>query len=526
MRLPTALLAATLATVLSLGSGTPTAAEEPVHGGTLRFVLKYQPSTLSSINNTSTPLTSGKIFDGLLRYADDLTPLPQLAAEWSLSPDGLRYTFRLREGVTFHDGTPMTSADVAFSILRLKEGHPRGRATFANVEAVETPDALTAVLVLSKPAPYLISALGGSESPIVPKHLYEGTDVAAAPTEELLIGTGPFILKEWERGSYALLERNPNYWDKPKPYLDQVVIRFITDASARGLGFEAGELDLGSSAPVPLADLPRFEADPRYIVDRRSFAYTGAQHQIFFNLDTPVLQDKRVREAVAHAINLQTIVDTIYYGAAVPSPSPVSVALPTYHNPEIKARAHDPARSIALLEEAGLTKGADGKRVKLRLLINPFIDRRLAEYIRQALADAEIDAEIVPLEFGAYVAAVYKDRQFDLTIESLSNVFDPTVGVQRGYWSKNFKPGLPFSNSANYSNPEVDRILEAAAVEVDPDKRKALWFEFQRIVHEDIPSVDLISPQEVIIANSRLRDYAQGAEGLSGSFADTWFAPE
>ncbi len=523
---PTKTLAAALLAIAAIGLSTPSFAEEPRHGGTLRFVLKYQPSTLSSINNTSTPQTSAKIFDGLLRYDFELNPQPQLATEWTVSPDGLEYTFKIRDGVTFHDGEPLTSEDVAFSILRLKEGHPRGRATFANVTEVRTPDPLTAVIVLSKPAPYLLTALGGSESPIVPKHLYEGVDVATPPDEKLLIGSGPFILKEWERGSYALLERNPNYWDQPKPYLDQVVIRFITDASARGLAFEAGELDLGGSAPVPLADLPRFREDERYVVETNSFAYSGQQHQIFFNLDTEVLKDKRVREAVAHAIDLQTIVDTVYYGAALPSPSPISVALPTFHDSSIKAREYDPARSIQLLEEAGLQPGADGKRLQLRLLINPFIDRRLAEYVRQALAAAEIDAVIEPLEFGAYVQAVYTDRNFDLTIESLSNVFDPTVGVQRGYWSKNFRVGLPFSNSANYNNPEVDRILEAASVEIDFEKRRQLFNEFQRIIHEDIPSVDLISPLEVVIANKRLRDYAQGAEGLGGSFADTYFVAE
>jgi peptide/nickel transport system substrate-binding protein len=159
----------------------------------------------------------------------------------------------------------------------------------------------------------------------------------------------------------------------------------------------------------------------------------------------------------------------------------------------------------------------------MRLLINPFIDARLAEFIRQSLRRVGIEANTERLEFGAYVRAVYTDRAFDLTIESLSNTFDPTVGVQRGYWSKNFRPGLPFSNSANYSNPEVDRILEAAAVEIDPVKRKALWFQFQRLVFEDIPSVDLVAPIQVILANAKLKNYAPGAEGLGSNFADAHF---
>jgi peptide/nickel transport system substrate-binding protein len=497
--------------------------DAPRHGGTLRFVMKYEPPTLSSINNTSTPLTSGKIFDGLLTYDFELNPKPQLATSWAVSPDGLKYTFKLREGVVWHDGKPFTAADAAFSILRLKQGHPRGRGTFANVTAANTPDPQTLELVLSQPAPYLLVALGPSESPIVPKHLFDGVDVATPPGPPLLIGTGPFVLKEWVRGSHAVLERNPNYWDKPKPYLDRVVIRFMPDAAARAAAFEAGDLDLGSSAPVPLSDLPRFENDSRFTVARQDYAYSGAQHQIFFNLETEVLKDRRVREAVAHALDLDRMVDTVFYGAAKVSPSPISVALAPYYDPAIKARVFDPARSEKLLDEAGLVKKADGTRVQLRLLINPFIDSRLADFIRQSLRRVGIDAVIQPREFAAYVKQVYTDRQFDLTIESLTNVFDPTVGVQRGYWSKNFKPGLPFSNSARYESPEADRLLEAAAVENDPAKRKALFRDFQHLIHRDIPSVDLLSPLEVVIANKKLRNFAVGAEGVGSNWADAYF---
>ena len=514
--------------LLLVATATPALAqgEAPRHGGTLRFVMKYEPPTLSSINNTSTPLTSGKIFDGLVTYDFELNPIPQLATSWSVAPDGLKYTFKLREGVSWHDGKPFTSADAAFSILRLKQGHPRGRSTFATVTEARTPDPATLELILSQPAPFLIAALGPSESPIVPKHLYDGVDLAAPPGPPLLVGTGPFVLKEWVRGSHALLEKNASYWDKPKPYLDRVIIRFMPDAAARAAAFEAGDLDLGSSAPVPLADLPRFEQNPKFTVDRKDFAYTGAQHQIFFNLETPALKDKRVREAIAHSLDLDRIVETVFYGAAKVSPSPISVALTPFHDSTIKPRAFDPARAEKLLEEAGLPRKADGMRVQLRLTINPFIDGRLAEFVRQSLRRVGVDAVIQPREFAAYVKTVYADRTFDMTIESLQNTFDPTVGVQRGYWSKNFKVGLPFSNSARYESPEADRLLEAAAVENDPAKRKALFRDFQQLVHRDIPSIDLISPLEVVIASKRLRRYATGAEGVGGNFAEAYFATE
>jgi peptide/nickel transport system substrate-binding protein len=517
-------VAATAALVLGFALGAPAAeAQQPKHGGTLRFVMKYEPPTLSALNNTSTPSTSAKVWDGLVTYDIDLKPLPMLATSWSLSPDGLQYTFNLREGVTFHDGKPFTSADVAFSIMRLKAGHPRGRGTFANVAEVKTPDAKTAVIVLSKPSPYLMVALGPSESPIVPKHVFENFDLATPPGPPQHVGTGPFILKEWVRGSHAVLERNASYWDKPRPYLDRVIVRFMPDAAARAAAFEAGDLDLGGLAPVPLSDMERYKNHPRLAVDTRSFAYTGAQNQIFFNLDTPILKNKKVREAIAHALDLQAIVDTVFYGYAKVSPSPISVALSTWYDPAVQPRKFDPEIANKLLDEAGHPRAAGGMRFPLRLLYNPFIDARLAEFVRQSLRRVGIDATTQNLEFGAYVKGVYTDRAFDLTVESLTNVFDPTVGVQRGYWSKNFRVGLPFSNSAHYENPEVDRLLESAAVEIDPAKRKELFSQFQRIVHADAPSVDLISPLEVIIANRKIRNYARGAEGLGDNFADVHF---
>ncbi len=144
--------------------------------------MPTSPPTLVATNNTSGTawIVGPKIFDALLQYAADLTPEPQLATSWTISPDGLRYSFRLRPGVKWHDGKDFTSDDVAFSIGVLKVAHPRGRGTFANVTAVETPDPLTATIVLSKPAPYLISALAATESPIIPKHIFAGTDPTAS----------------------------------------------------------------------------------------------------------------------------------------------------------------------------------------------------------------------------------------------------------------------------------------------------------------------------------------------------------
>ncbi|MBS7703769.1 ABC transporter substrate-binding protein [Chelatococcus asaccharovorans] len=520
------LLATSAASVLLPEVARP-ASDQPVFGGTLNWVFFPEPSAIIAINTSSgTGQTIGtKINEGLFTYDYDLNPKPVLATNWTISPDGLTYTFRLRANVKWHDGKPFTSDDVAFSILRLREAHPRGRATFANVVRVETPDPLTAILILSKPAPFLITALSGAESPIVPKHIYETFKPSEQPKLEQTIGTGPFILKEWVPGSHLLFIKNPNYWDAPKPYVDRLVMRIITDPSARAAALETGQVDIGAN-PVPLADLERLKANPQLVVDTTTYAYSGPQQQLFFNLETKVFQDRRVRLAVAHALDLKVLLDVVYLGYGSVSPSPVSVVLPKFYNPKIEAWPFDPALSERLLDEAGLTRGEGGIRLKARLTVNPFHLPAFGDFVKQALRRIGIDADLQRYDLATYLTKVYKDRNFDLVIESLSNVFDPTLGVQRAYWSKNFQLGLPFSNAAHYDNPEVDRLLEAAAVERDEAKRRDLWFRFQEIIHEEVASVDLVAPAGIIVAAKKVRNFAPGAEGLNGSFADLWIAPD
>jgi len=500
--------------------------EQPTHGGTLRWAYYPEPSAIIAINTSSGTGSSigTKINEGLLTYDFNMVPRPVLATSWTVSPDGLRYRFRLREGVKWHDGTDFTSADVAFSIERLGQAHPRGRATFAHVQRIETPDAHTAEFVLSQPTPYLLFALSGSESPMVPKHIYETFKPADQPKLAQTIGTGPFILREWVPGSHLLFERNPGYWDAPKPYLDKIILRPILDSSARGAALETGEIDI-SANPVALADLARLKENPNLIVDTTTYAYSGPQNQLFFNYDNPIFKDRRVRLAIAHALDLKAIVNTVYYGYAQASPSPVSLALPKFYDPKVQAWSYDPALAERLLDEAGHPKGPGGTRFKLRLTVNPFLVTNFGDYVRQAVRRIGIDVELQRYDLATFLTTVYRDRAFDLVIESLSNTFDPTPGVQRAYWSKNIQIGLPFSNAAHYANPEVDRLLEAAAVEPDEARRRDLFFAFQEYIHEDVASVDLVAPAGVIVANKRVKNFATTADGLNSSFADLYLAP-
>ena len=511
--------------LLGLSGGRTWAAETgvPKRGGTVSLLLAAEPPTLTSIAHTAynTVIVSPKVTEGLLTYDFDLSPCPQLAVGWEVSADGLTYRFRLRPGVTWHDGKPFTSADVAFSIQALKTAHPRGRSTFLNLVEVRTPDPLTAELVLSKPAPYLLSALAASETPIVPKHVYESGPVESNPANNAPIGTGPFVFKEWVRGSHILYERNPNYWDAGKPYIDRLIVRLIPDAAARVAAIESGDVQIASNSPVPLADVERLRALPHLAFETRGYQYTNTIARIEFNLDRPAFKDVRVRRAVAHVIDRTVVRDVVNYGYGDPIVGPISASLTKFYTPDLKGYAVDPKAAERLLDEAGFPRGADGVRLRLTHDYVPSGDlyRRGADYVKQALGRIGVEVTVRSQDFPTYTKRVYTDRNFDFTFNGMSNLFDPTVGVQRLYWSKNFKPGVPFSNGSHYANPEVDRLLEAAAVEIDPHKRFELFVAFQKILVEDVPDFGVLSATDFTLHHKSVAGHTVGAEGVTGNLA-------
>jgi peptide/nickel transport system substrate-binding protein len=514
-----------LAAGLLAGSMAHAAATQ---GGTLTLVVDPEPPTLVALTTTAVPVlkVSAKVTEGLLAYDFAQQPQPQLATAWSISKDGLQYTFHLRHGVKWHDGQDFTSADVAFSINLLKKVHPRGHSTFANLVTVRTPDPYTAVLVLSRPAPYLIKAFSASESPIVPKHVYENTDPYTNPNNNAPIGTGPFKFVKWVHGDYIEYARNPAYWDAGKPHLDRLIVKLIPDAAARSIAFETGSVDLGGDSPVPLSDLARLGQDPKLAIETRGYAFEGGVSRIEFNLDNPYLKQLPVRQAIAEAIDRNFIAKAIYYGYAKPISGPILPSSP-YYDATPTPYPYDPAHANALLDAAGFKRNGDG--VRFAITIDPLpmsdIPNRTAAYLRSALAKIGIAVTVRNQDLPTYLKRVYSDRDFDIAVNGMSNLFDPTVGVQRLYWSQNIRKGVPFSNASGYRNPQVDQLLEQAAVETDPAKRIDAFHQFQRIVERDLPDINLVAPDYVTLYNRRVHDHTLSPDGLDANFADVYLSP-
>lgn len=509
------------------GAAASASGDAPVRGGTLNLVVDPEPPTLVDLTNTAVPTlkVSTKVTEGLLTYDFALHPKPQLATSWSISPDGLQYTFNLRHGVKWHDGQDFTSADVAYSIDMLKHVHPRGKSTFANVTRVSTPDAYTAILVLSKPSPFLIKAFSASESPIVPKHVYEGTDPFSNQNNNAPIGTGPFKFVKWVRGSYIEYDRNPDYWDKPKPYVDKIIVRLIPDAAARAIAFETGAADLGGDTPVPLADLARLRQNPNLAIETRGYEFEAGVARVEFNLGNRYLKLPAVREAIARAIDRKVIEKAIYYGYATELSSPIIASSP-YYDSSPTPYPFDIAKANALLDAAGLPRGNDGVRFSITVDPLPISDipQRTAAYLRSALAKIGVAVTIRNQDLPSYLRRVYSDRDFDIAVNGMSNLFDPTVGVQRLYWSQSIRKGVPFTNASGYNNPKVDQLLEQAAVEPNEATRVQQFRAFQQIVERDLPDITLVEPQQVTLYNRRVHDHTTSPDGLDANFADVYLS--
>ena len=503
-------------------------AETPQPGGTLTAIIQPEPVILTAALNTAAPTgtVSGNIFDGLVDYDTSLNPKPALAESWETSPDGLSITLHLRKGVLWHDGKPFTAADVKWTLENVwKTIHPRNQATFAKVKQVDTPDDVTVILRLSEPSPAILSSINSNGAQVLPKHLYEGTDILNNPYNNKPVGTGPFVFKEWKKGEYILLERNPNYWDKGKPYLDKVIYKVVPDAAARSAGFEKGEIQYGALSPVPLKDAERLAKLPGLKVETSGYEWLSPWLFLDFNVERGPLKDPNVRHALARAIDRKAIANVVWYGFAKPATSPIPSSLIAFHDPSAAKDNFDVKSAEALLDEAGFKKGADGTRFTLFIDYIPYGDdyKRTAEYIKQALKRVGVDVTIRTQDTAAFTKRVYGDRDFDLQITWFAAFSDPQIGVTRAYWSASIGKNIPWTNGSGYRNPEVDQIISRVQGEADAAKRVALFKDFQRIVLTDLPTLPLVELKFFTVHAANLKTLGIRGDQVYGSFRDFWF---
>ncbi|MBM3522876.1 MAG: ABC transporter substrate-binding protein [Alphaproteobacteria bacterium] len=513
--------ASVTAIVVLLGVAAASGSVAQTRGGTLNVLVQPEPPTLMLGINQLGPveLVGSKIYQTLLTYDFDLKPQPSLAASWTRSADGLTYSFALQRNVTWHDGKPFTADDVVFTTTKLlPETNPRARAILANVAAVEAPDPHSVVFKLKQPFAPFLAAFVPSNFPMVPKHLYDGTDFRTNPANRTPVGTGPFKFAEWQRGEYIRLVRNENYWKPGLPHLDSIVFRVLPDAAARAFALESQQVDVAGPDTVELFDIERLLKLAHLEGTGRGSEFASPMSWIELNHRVKPLDDKRFRQALLHAIDRRVIVDTIWAGHAKVPNGPIASAI-RFHDAELKPAAFDPRRAEALLDEMGLRRGADGTRVTLSLIPLPYGEawKRMGEYIKQALGRVGIAVNLEAMDPAAWVQRV-SNWEYQMTVNRLQQFGDPAVGVARTYLSSNIRKGVMFNNTMGYTNARVDELFGQAAQAVDDGARRALYGEVQRLLADDVPVAWMIEIKTPTLTNRKFRDIITTALGVNDSF--------
>lgn len=476
--------------------------DEPVRGGTIVAAISQDPGHFNPAITTSggTHTASELLYNGLVRLNADLEIEPDLAESWDITDDGATYTFTLRDDVTWHDGEAFTSEDVKFTFEEvLLNFHSRTSASMSDaLESIETPDDHTVVFRFGFPYAPLLQQLNVTEAPILPEHVYAGTDPENADANLDPVGTGPFTFVSYEPDSEIRFARNENYFREDLPYLDEIVMRVIPEESNQVLAFEQGEVDWLWG--VPGTDLERFGDDPEIGLLQTSQNPGGGNCILTwsFNLERPTLQDVRVRRALALGTDRQPMLDNILFGEGAVAEAPISSGIPFAHATGLDMPGHDPAEAESLLDEAGWVREGDGVRTaqgvegvedgtQLRLNYLSFPQfARYGELMRPQLAEIGVDLSVEPTERGAFIERVFTQRDFDTNLISYCNQSDPEIGVRRMYISSNIRP-IPFSNSSAYSNETIDELFDDALRTVDRDERSDVYREIQEILVEDLP---------------------------------------
>ncbi|MFN2517001.1 MAG: ABC transporter substrate-binding protein [Pyrinomonadaceae bacterium] len=502
-----------------------TAHGSPKYGGTVVVAVSTDPAGLNPAITTQggVHLICGSIFSGLVAHDFNLNPVPDLAERWDVSPDGRTYSFYLAPEAVFHDGVPVTSSDIRFTFEQLlMKYHSRTRTSVGdNLDRISTPDAHTVVFEFRRPYAAFLQLIDVTNAPVMPRHIFEGTDPLTNLHNTSPVGSGPFKFQEWGQGDHITLVRNERYYKKGKPYLDRVVYRVMPSGPTAAIAFEKGEVDyLLNVSPL---DGVRFKRMAGVVLTDKGREGYATVETLIPNLTRAPLSDLRVRRAIAHAIDKDFLVEKLQFGMGVVATGPISYLLGWAYNPNVVKYERDVALANRLLDEAGHKRDAAGVRFSLKF-VHAASYSKVAESLRDQLREAGINVELQLLEFSAAVDAVYIKKDFDLAFASFENGPDPDVGVKRTVVSSNIGP-IPFSNGAGYRDPRVDELFTLAASELDKQKRASYYFEAQEILTKDLPYFWLYEPQSVSAYRDRLKGMYEWSAKSNVYFAqDAWWA--
>jgi peptide/nickel transport system substrate-binding protein len=423
------------------------------------------------------------VFEGLTRFMSDGSVVAGLAESWEISEDGTTYTFALRDGVSFHDGTTMDAEDVKFTLdrARAEDSANAQKALFAGISEVIVIDPNTVEVKLSAADGNFLFNMAWGDAVIVAPESIE-------TIKQTPIGTGPFKFDNWVQGDRIEISRNTSYWGDA-PALEAATFKFISDPTAAFAAMMAQDIDAFAGFPAP-ENLPQFEADPRFQVLVGS---TEGETILSTNNKLPPLDDVRVREAIAHAIDRQAIIDGAMFGLGTPIGTHFAPHNPDYVDLTAQSN-YDPEKSKALLAEAGY---ADGFTTTLKLP-PPSYARRGGEIIASQLRAVGIETEITNLEWAQWLEEVFRGKDFGLTIVSHTEPFDIGIYARPDYYFQ-------------YDNPTFQELMTTLGTTSDSAARSELLAQAQTMIADDYVNGYLFQLAFPTVADARITGLWQNA---------------
>lgn len=456
--------------------------------------ITSRPTTLNSGTTSSQDagMVAASVFDGLVSLNRNGEIEPMLATEWTTSDDLMTWEFTLRDDVFFHDGEALTAEDVKFTLDEVRPLSPYSAALNGVLESVEVTSDTSVVLNLSAPLAPLLNTLTRERIPILPEHVYGGTDILTNEANLAPIGTGPFAFSSWENPDAIVLERNDKYWGQVAE-LDNLIFRVIPDRTTLVQSLKSGEIDYVQTYWMPFEQLSALQGDDNLHVEQGRVYPTYTY--LSFNVANGPLADEDVRAALFQAVDREYINTVAFQGHAIAADTFVPEAFEWGRDADHMFEDNfpfDADKAAASLDAAGYPAKADGNRFSLRYVFSPTQNpttQSIGEVIQANFREIGVSVELISMDTAAYLDAVYAKRDYDLSANRLNTGGDPSLGIARLYTSNPEKKA--HTNPSVYSNPEVDALWARVGTSLGEERASALK-DVQKLLIRDLPSAPII----------------------------------
>ena len=505
---------------------TPVVDRSPAYGdalirGNIGDASNLIPALAS--DTASTDVTS-LVYNGLIKYDANLNLVGSLAESWEVSEDGLTITFHLRKDVKWHDGQPFTSKDALFTYqLMIDPNTPTAYGDdFKQVKKAEALDDCTFKVSYDRPYAPGLASWGFH---IMPEHLLKGRDITTSPLARNPVGTGPYRFKSWETGQQIVLEANPDYFEG-RPYISRLVTRVIPDLATMFLELKSGNLDFMRLTPDQYTretDTSDFKKNfKKYQYPAMGYTYLG------FNLLDPKFEDRRVRQAIAYAINQEEVIKGVLLGLGRAANGPYLPGSWAY-NDQVTPYPFDQDKARKLLAEAGWTDtngdgvlDKDGQPFEFTIITNQGnkLREQTAVIIQQRLKEVGMTVKVRSIEWAAFLKEFVDKKNFEAII--LAWTIPPDPDLYDVWSSTKTKPGE--LNFISFKNEEVDKLLEEARYTFDREVRKKAYFRIQEILKEEVPYVFLYVPDALPAVASRVHGVDPAPAGIDYNLPK-WYVP-